>query len=501
VVEKFILSFLKNIKDKLDKEFLDIEKRKDLSDDEKVHQLITIGSAVCAGIAVQPIPFADAFILTPLQAYLGSRIGAVRGFSISQKKAKDLIIELSGVVGLGMLAQQAIIGVYKVGLPFLAGFTTIPLVFGATFAIGKVMDYYFIQKLKGNVISKDAMREIFKNAKKDSKSINPKEIIKDIKSRENTKNKTIDDKNYKNNERVKEEFIDQSISFLKTKHDDMAIIASLINLQNNNILNEIDEVVFAAFQRYSPKTNTLEEISNHLKGMDENQLTGVTSNVKGILHEMEFVKLENNDGDNISAALFPDTNHKGFDATLTDLNTGEVVDQIQLKATDSVTYVEEWIEKYPDEDIIVTEEIASKLNLQSSGISNEDLTVKVEDFIDNIVSIKSNDNIWSYFPYLSLFTISLVIYNLHKRFKNGKISKEEFTSYAFLISGIKVSRLILISTLLSIPIINVVTGTILISNLILSLNSSFSSKKRTMLRVTPKLLKKPLNELNVNENN
>ena len=58
-----------------------------------------------------------------------------------------------------------------------------------------------------------------------------------------------------------------------------------------------------------------------------------------------------------------------------------------------------------------------------------------------------------------------------------------------------------VSTLLSIPIINVVTGTILISNLILSLNLSFSSKKRTMLRVTPKLLKKPLNELNVNENN
>ena len=63
VVEKFILSFLKNIKDKLDKEFLDIENRKDLSDDEKVHQLITIGSGVCAGIAVQPIPFADYFEL------------------------------------------------------------------------------------------------------------------------------------------------------------------------------------------------------------------------------------------------------------------------------------------------------------------------------------------------------------------------------------------------------------------------------------------------------
>lgn len=101
MVEKFILSFLKNIKHKLDKEFLDIEKRKDLSDDEKVHQLITIGSAVCAGIAVQPIPFADAFILTPLQAYLGTRIGAVRGFSISQKKGKrfDYRIVWSGRFG------------------------------------------------------------------------------------------------------------------------------------------------------------------------------------------------------------------------------------------------------------------------------------------------------------------------------------------------------------------------------------------------------------------
>ena len=47
--------------------------------------------------------------------------------------------------------------------------------------------------------------------------------------------------------------------------------------------------------------------------MSDEQLVGVVSNVKGILHEMEYVRLENTDGDSISAAMFPDTNHKGFE--------------------------------------------------------------------------------------------------------------------------------------------------------------------------------------------
>ena len=103
-----------------------------------------------------------------MQAYIGTRIGAVRGFKLSEKQTKDLIIEISGVVGLGFLAQQTIIGVYKIGLPFIAGFTTIPLVFAATYAICKVMDAYFVQKIKGETLSKDNMKIIYKKAKKES---------------------------------------------------------------------------------------------------------------------------------------------------------------------------------------------------------------------------------------------------------------------------------------------------------------------------------------------
>lgn len=48
---------------KLQRNVMDIENRTDLTDDQKVSQIIVIFSTVCAGVAVQPIPFADMFIL------------------------------------------------------------------------------------------------------------------------------------------------------------------------------------------------------------------------------------------------------------------------------------------------------------------------------------------------------------------------------------------------------------------------------------------------------
>ena len=40
--------------------------------DQKVDKLLIRFSAICAAVAVQPIPFADIFILTPIQLYMGT---------------------------------------------------------------------------------------------------------------------------------------------------------------------------------------------------------------------------------------------------------------------------------------------------------------------------------------------------------------------------------------------------------------------------------------------
>jgi len=109
--------------------------------DKKVEKLLISFSSVCAAIAVQPIPFADIIILTPIQLYMGTLIAESRGYKFSMS---EVYKEIIGVLGLSFLAQQTAIGLYKLGLPFISGFMTIPLVFALTYSMGKVMDFYFV---------------------------------------------------------------------------------------------------------------------------------------------------------------------------------------------------------------------------------------------------------------------------------------------------------------------------------------------------------------------
>ena len=168
---KKVSEVIDNAKAKLKKEVSDIENRSDLSDQQKVDQIITVFSTFCAAIAVQPIPFADVFVLTPIQGYMGKKLADIRGYDISENGAKEVFKELAGLVGLGFLAQQLAIGAYKTVLPFLGAITTIPLVFGLTFGIGRVMDYYFIKKKKGEKIDKEVLKNIFKQARTDGKKV------------------------------------------------------------------------------------------------------------------------------------------------------------------------------------------------------------------------------------------------------------------------------------------------------------------------------------------
>ncbi len=161
---------------KLQREYVGIENRTDITDDEKVTQLINVTASICAGVAFQPIPFADIFILTPIQAYMGTRIAAVRGIRVSNNDALTSIKEISGVVGLGLLAQQVAIGAYKTGLPGLGGFMTLPLVFGLTYAVGRVMDVYFVSKARGELVNPETLKEIWKNAKKEGRKSTDKKI-------------------------------------------------------------------------------------------------------------------------------------------------------------------------------------------------------------------------------------------------------------------------------------------------------------------------------------
>lgn len=140
-----------------------------LSENARVQRIVFLTSAVCAGIALQPLPFADILVHTPVQAYMAMKIGDIKGFPISKKQAEDILKELAGMVGLGLLAQHGIASLYRLGLPAVGGLMAAPLMFASTYAMGRIAEYYFDQRRAGRPILVDEVKSIWTRALADGR--------------------------------------------------------------------------------------------------------------------------------------------------------------------------------------------------------------------------------------------------------------------------------------------------------------------------------------------
>lgn len=248
--------------------------------------------------------------------------------------------------------------------------------------------------------------------------------------------------------------------------DDAAILAvtAKISLQDSAELTVADLAVLAALRRAHPSAGqSPEELGQWLAKMDESQLRGVVSNTKGVLHEMLFVELENGDGDAVYAAQFAATNHPGFDIKFVDEVSGHNW-SAQMKATDSEPYVREWLEKHPNGEILVTSEIADRIGIDSSGISNAELTADTSRLVDTLVGADQNDVIWDYVPALSALSVGMVIWELNERLQRQEITRPQFKRMVAKVSGQRAARVLGLSVLMSIPGVNVITMISLIAS-------------------------------------
>lgn len=157
------------ITEKIRAEITQIEFRDDLSIDKKISKITHLACASCAGVAIQPLPFADILILTPMQGYFATRIAAIHGIQLSDNEALDWVKEITGLVGLGIAAQQIALGIWKTVSFGLGGLLSIPLVYALTFAIMKVADAYFSHKAKNEKLSEARIKAIWKEAFKQGK--------------------------------------------------------------------------------------------------------------------------------------------------------------------------------------------------------------------------------------------------------------------------------------------------------------------------------------------
>lgn len=195
--------------------------------------------------------------------------------------------------------------------------------------------------------------------------------------------------------------------------DSLGISASVIHgyYHIDYIPEEVEEAYKAAYPIKS-QTDNLRDI---IEDADDTELAGLTSGIKGKLFEMRYVDFLN-DGhlpDGYEAVLAESATNPGWDIAILD-NNGMVVNELQMKATDSVDYIKTALERYPDIDIVTTEEVYNSVvmhefadNVINSGISNEELTSVVTETLES----DSVDMDWG----LPVIPMLLIGYSVYKK--------------------------------------------------------------------------------------
>ena len=144
---------------------------------------------------------------------------------------------------------------------------------------------------------------------------------------------------------------------------------------------------------------SLDELSEYVKGLSPEGLTGMTANTKGIFHEMLFQQAEQNRLPGQAVQLKEDLNYPGADIEY--YLDNELIKEVQLKATSSPLAVYEHLETYPDIDILVTEETAAIFQgidgVGCSGFSNawlqQEVTERLCDLRNQGILTDLSDNL------------------------------------------------------------------------------------------------------------
>lgn len=144
-----------------------------LTPEENVEEVIRSAALLSGAIAVEPVPFADILLITPVQAKMVLHIGKIYGFEITQGRAREIVRELGATVAYGMLARQVMRGVAKLALPVIGGLITAPAVYGWTFALGRVAQNHFERKRQGLPDSRQEQVKVIQEAKGQARRVLP----------------------------------------------------------------------------------------------------------------------------------------------------------------------------------------------------------------------------------------------------------------------------------------------------------------------------------------
>lgn len=169
---------------------------------------------------------------------------------------------------------------------------------------------------------------------------------------------------------------------------------------------------------------------NELSSYSVEQFNGIINNWKGKYFEV-LVRDKLNNGELIGdlhlengeyAQLAESPTQAGWDIQIFDAE-GIPLETLQLKATNSLNYINETLEKYPQFEIISTSEVAENhIELINSGIENEEITGQVVDFLEPINDSLLVDAMESVLPFSGLIIIGTI---QGRRYITGKVTMQD----------------------------------------------------------------------------
>lgn len=160
---------------------------------------------------------------------------------------------------------------------------------------------------------------------------------------------------------------------------DVTVAAASVHIGALSSGESIDPLLLQAIQATNP---SLEE--SRLFALGDEALQGAVNTAKGKYFEL-LVAQRLNAGEQVgpllleptqTAVLAESATQPGWDLQILDAN-GSAVEYLQLKASGSIGYIRTALERYPDIQILATNELASSGMILDSGISDHELREKV----------------------------------------------------------------------------------------------------------------------------
>jgi len=212
----------------------------------------------------------------------------------------------------------------------------------------------------------------------------------------------------------------------KTALTDALTSALALNAMISDTINydELSPQLKEAFELANPNTDISSLVEN-----SGSEVAGFINNTKGKYFEI-LVRDGLNNGETFGdialsegqkAVLAESINQPGWDLQILN-HDGSIDTALQLKATSSLGYIKEALDKYPDIDILSTSEVFNSDNISddifNSGISNQEIKEQTSAPFDNLLDSDLTDFLENVLPFLPFVVISISEgrkYFIHKK--------------------------------------------------------------------------------------